>query len=528
MATALQGLAVGTFVIAVAMGVIVPRWGIAQSLAEAAAPLPPAPPELQWDSRTIGPSSPERPGWLDSSGLPEHAGQARDQKQSSEPNTADQWRPRRSEVHRLPAPDDTEATAQAPVSVPPKAQTSALGEAEPPAGETEEPVGGLAAPRVGPAPWKLPQPPLFSRWGIQWGGWVQQGITFNADRPADRFNGTITTNDRDSEYQLNQAWLYLVRPTDTGGYGWDLGGRIDVVYGTDWRYGQSVGLEDQINSANQFYGLVLPQFYAEVAWNDLAVKLGHFATMTSYEVVPSPMNFFYSHSYLMAGYFDPLLVTGFQAEYKWDDQWTLSAGMNNGWLSFEDPGHTYNFLGGVKWSGNEGRTRLSVMVDTGTELGFTGPHVRTSVYTVLVHQLNQKLTYAGQVTVGRESDGSFVRPGEDAQWYGMEHVLIRTFNPKWSAGIRYEWVCDEDGARIAGIGNLLGTNRGWRGLPGFAGSFHEFSAGLNWRPHPSMVLRPEIRWDWYDGPANPFGQLPFDDKRDASQFTAAVDLLVTF
>ncbi len=92
MATARQGLAVGTFVIAIAMGVIVPRWGIAQSLAEAAAPLPPAPPELQWDSRTIGPSSPERPGWLDSSGLPEHAGQARDQKQSSEPNTADQWR----------------------------------------------------------------------------------------------------------------------------------------------------------------------------------------------------------------------------------------------------------------------------------------------------------------------------------------------------------------------------------------------------------------------------------------------------
>jgi len=369
---------------------------------------------------------------------------------------------------------------------------------------------------------------LFQQWGIDQGGWVQQGITFNADRPADRFNGTVTTNDRDTEYQLNQAWLYLVRPTRTDGCGWDLGGRIDVVYGTDWRYGQSSGLEDRINSANRFYGLVLPQFYAEVAWNDLAVKLGHFATMTSYEVVPSPMNFFYSHSYLMAGYFDPLLVTGFQAEYKWNEQWTLSAGMNNGWLTFEDPQDTYNFLGGVKWSSPGGRTRLSVMVDTGTQAGFTGPHVRTSVYTVLVHQLNEKLTYAGQVTAGRESDGSFIRPGDDAQWYGMEHVLIRRFNPKWSAGIRYEWVCDEDGARIAGIGNLLGTNRGWRGLPGFAGSFHEFSAGVNWRPHPNMVLRPEVRWDWYDGPANPFGQLPFDDKTDTSQFTMAMDLLVTF
>lgn len=516
MAAARRRLPAAPVAIAVAPAVLLPGWGAAQTAADAQAPSAPAPPELLWEIRKSEPSPEPTPARPDAG---EHSAQA---------ETPHQWRPRNSGVHRLPPPDDLGATAQVPGPTAPAAETPAPGHTELPADDAEEPPAQSPAAGLGPAAWKLPQPCLLQRWGAELGGWVQQGITFNADRPADRFNGTVTTNDRDSEYQLNQAWLYLVRPTHTGGYGWDLGGRIDVIYGTDWRYGQSAGLEDRINSANRFYGLVLPQFYAEVAWNDLAVKLGHFATMTSYEVVPSPMNFFYSHSYLMAGYFDPLLVTGFQAEYKWNEEWTLSAGMNNGWLTFEDPGHTYNFLGGAKWSSGDGRTRLSVMVDTGTQLGFTGPHVRTSVYTVLVHQLNEKLTYAGQVTAGRESEGSFIRPGEDAQWYGMEHVLIRTFHPKWSAGVRYEWVRDEDGARIAGIGGLLGTDRGWRGLPGFSGSFHEFSLGLNWRPHPNAVLRPEIRWDWYDGPANPFGQLPFDDKRDASQFTAAVDLLVTF
>lgn len=495
----------------VMLAALLPGLVAGQVPADPQAATPPLPPELLRDTGTRQPGSSGMLGELSGSEWP------------SGTDNAGQWRPRNSGVHRLPPLDESDTVAEASAARRPEPQT--------PATETLAPdERPLALPEAtpGPAPWKLPQPCLFQRWGIDLGGWVQQGITFNPDRPADRFNGPVTTNDRDSEYQLNQAWLYLVRPTNTGGYGWDLGGRIDVIYGTDWRYGQSSGLEDRINSANRFYGLVLPQFYAEVAWNDLAVKIGHFATMTSYEVVPSPMNFFFSHSYLMAGYFDPLLVTGFQAEYKLDEEWTLSAGMNNGWLTFEDPQDTYNFLGGVKWTSPDQRTRLSVMVDTGTQVGFTGPHVRTSVYTVLVHEFNTKLTYAGQVTAGRESDGSFVRPGDDAQWYGMQHVLIRKFNPKWSAGLRYEWVRDEDGARIAGIGNLLGTDRGWRGLPGFVGSFHEFSLGLNWRPHPNMVLRPEVRWDWYEGPANPFGQLPFDDKADSNQFTTAVDLMVTF
>ena len=65
------------------------------------------------------------------------------------------------------------------------------------------------------------------------GGWVEQGITYDAWNPVDRFNGPIDTNDRSGEYQLNQAWLFFVRPTKTDGCGWDLGGRIDVVYGED-------------------------------------------------------------------------------------------------------------------------------------------------------------------------------------------------------------------------------------------------------------------------------------------------------
>ena len=36
-------------------------------------------------------------------------------------------------------------------------------------------------------PWQLPQPPILKKLGINMGGWVQQGITYNAWNPAGSF-----------------------------------------------------------------------------------------------------------------------------------------------------------------------------------------------------------------------------------------------------------------------------------------------------------------------------------------------------
>ena len=95
----------------------------------------------------------------------------------------------------------------------------------------------------------------------------------------------------------------------TDGCGWDIGGRIDLSYGTDWRYGDCYGLENHIDAKHDLYGLVIPQFYLEVAYNDLTVKMGHYAACMGYEIVPAPGNFFYSHSYAL-GYSEPILATG--------------------------------------------------------------------------------------------------------------------------------------------------------------------------------------------------------------------------
>jgi len=380
----------------------------------------------------------------------------------------------------------------------------------------------------GDEPWKLPQPDFFQRTGINLGGWLEQGITFNSLRPNDRFNGPGSTNDRDGEYQLNQAWVYLVKPTQTDGSGWDIGGRIDVVYGADWRFGQCYGLENRIDDPNSFYGLVLPQFYLEVAYNDLTVKMGHYATMPSLELIPAPLNFFYSHSLLSGGYFDPLLVTGLGAAYKLTDNWSLVGGFHRGWRQYEDPNNDLNFLGGVKWTDDDQRAKLSVMVDAGPQTGFTGVHDRTTVITVFTYKLTERLEYGSQYTVGNERNGSVIRPGQNAAWYGTEQMFTYKLDAKWSLGLRYEWVRDNDGSRVAGIGTALESDRGWSGKPGMAGAYNDLSLGLNWRPNRNVTLRPEVRWDWYDGRPNTDGELPFGDKTKREQFLFATDLLVTF
>ena len=67
-------------------------------------------------------------------------------------------------------------------------------------------------------------------------GWLAQSFTWNTSNPSDRFNGPVTWTDRSNDYQLNQAYIFAEKATDTGGCGWDFGCRADVMGGTDYRF----------------------------------------------------------------------------------------------------------------------------------------------------------------------------------------------------------------------------------------------------------------------------------------------------
>jgi hypothetical protein len=340
----------------------------------------------------------------------------------------------------------------------------------------------------------------------------------------------VALNDRDGEWQFNQVWLYIVKPVDQEACRWQAGGQVDIVWGSDWRYGRFFGLEERINSDDQLYGWVFPQMYAEFGGHNLSVKIGRQAGPLGYEIVPAVANFFYSHSTAM-DYFEPQLVTGLWADYKLGDNWNIQAGFHRGWFMWEDLDSNLDFMGGIKWTSCDKRTTLRYALTSGRNHGLWGQNWFASSL-VLTHKFAEKWEYVLQHNLGNINNNNprgLFGAGRigDEEWYGLNQYLFYTINKKWKAGVRVEWMRDDDGGKLLGVGNLV--NRGWTGGPGYAGDFWNITAGVNWSPHPNLRFRPEIRWDWYDGPANVLdGSFPFDDFAGKDQFTAAVDILLTF
>jgi hypothetical protein len=373
--------------------------------------------------------------------------------------------------------------------------------------------GGLFACCNDGEPWKLIDP-CCDQWNI--GGWINGGVLTNADGFWN--NGAVpflSTND----FLANQLWGYAERTTDTGGCGWDWGGRLDYVFGADgpdtqafgdqgWDFGWNSGGR---NIIHQTYGSAVPQLYAQVAYNDLMVKAGRFFTLMGYEVVPATGNFFYTHAYTM-NYGEPFTHTGILGEYAATDETTVYGGYVMGWDSgFENLNDAHMVLGGVTLSRWEDATLTYAFI--GGDNGFPfGNNFMNSL--VLNYTINDAWTYVFQTDVGVNS--GIPGPTRDAHWYGVNQYLFYTINDCWSAGARVEWFRDEDGARIGG--GVL-TNRG---------SYYDVSLGLNYKPNANVIIRPEVRGDWFDASDDTVAARPYSGGAKNEQFMVGCDVIFTF
>lgn len=361
-------------------------------------------------------------------------------------------------------------------------------------------------------------------------GWVNGGIFTNSHGTASRYNGPVTFADR-RDGQLNQLYGVVEKTIDTGGCGWDYGGRLDVLYGTDWIYNTQQGWEtDQAGNllngwnSSPYYGLVTPQAYGEIGYNDLSLKVGRFYTILGYEVVTAPNNFFATHAYTMQ-YAEPFSHTGGLLTWKASDNWTLLGGLVNGWDRFDGISDRVAGMGGVVYTPDHEQYTITLTGISGTEPTFGSPDddfSTRSMYSLVFNwNINDRWNYVLQHDNGWQHNG--LARGTDAEWYGINQYLFYTINDCWKAGLRAEWFRDDDGVRVAGVrpdnGGDLGNVSATPG--GYAGNFYEISLGLNWTPHANLIVRPEIRYDWYEGVGDPFG-----DGDENSQWVGGFDAIV--
>lgn len=343
-------------------------------------------------------------------------------------------------------------------------------------------------------------------YGINVGGWAASGVNYNTDNPTDRSNGPMSMTDRNSEFNLYQLDMFIEKAITKGEH-WDVGGRFDFMFGTDARYSQATGHWDMglISQRDlRFYDIAMPQAYVEVfapIGNGLSGKFGHFYTIIGYESVPSPLNFFSSHTYSFKS--SPFTTTGALFNYALNDQWSVNLGAVTGADNFDRDIGAWSHMSGLTWTN----------ADTGTSLSFSV--LQGDVYQ---HQSSELVYYSAnfQQSFGkwqyvlqhdRGNQRNAVVQGKDAEWYSIVNYLTYQATDQWGVGMRGEWFRDDDGFRYsAGPAN-----------------YYALTAGLNWKPKSWLMVRPEVRYDWSKA------QLaPFDSGAKNNQVVLGVDAVVQF
>ena len=362
----------------------------------------------------------------------------------------------------------------------------------------------------------IPQPCAFEEFGLELGGWLEAGFSAVGTSPADRFNGPVTFNDRHAEGQMNQLWFYLERKPNTWACSLDLGGRIDVMYGTDAQYIQAGdGLEANWDQSERFYQMALPQFYLDATLAGWTVRMGKFFTILGYEGPAAPDNFFYSHAYTMQ-YGEPFTHTGMLVSRRFG-QWLVNAGFHRGNDQFDDTDglNALNLLGGFGYVAPGEWARFEYAFSSTENGRGVLSYIHSLVNTIRV---TEKLDYVLQGDYGEVWNENLSR---NAAWWGLNQYFTYTINPCWAAAVRVEWFRDRQGTRVTGLrdGNQTPTN--------LAGDFYEITLGLNWKPRTNLRVRPEVRWDIFD-PAPTTTNRAFDAGDLNRQFTFGCDVIYRF
>lgn len=389
------------------------------------------------------------------------------------------------------------------------------------------------------------------------GGWINSSISATTNSADDGFNGPITFNDRSGELQMNQLYLYLQKAVQVSGDEFDIGGRVDFMYGTDAIFTQAYGTSSADGNRgswdlhltdrdSRFYGIALPQAYAELnlpVGNGIDVKIGHFYTIIGYEVVTAPDNFFVTKPYTMQ-YGEPFTHTGFLANYAFNPNWSVSAGAVTGSNSGGWDGNwdrqlgNWSFLGGVTWTGDDPTTSLAITSTAGKTA--ENNNANWAMYSVVgKYNFTDKLHYVIQHDHGF-ADNALSGGAQDAEWYGINQYLTYDVTDKLAAGLRAEWFRDHNGFRVAGPGRCYAaiTSPGDKYNGNYAcnsneyanyttnqdlnTSYYAITAGLSYKPAKWLNLRPNVRYDFTDGAK------AFDSGTGRNQLLMSADVVVTF
>jgi hypothetical protein len=349
--------------------------------------------------------------------------------------------------------------------------------------------------------------------GITIGGRVEGSYTYGFSSP---LGNAIAGRAFDFEHEdltLNQVGIVIDRAIDGGKF--DVGGRIEWIYGADSRLIHSVGLFDHIGVGDgPDTQWDLNQAYLDVGLGGgFVVRAGKFNTPAGYEVIDPTGNDLFSHSFLFA-YAIPFTHTGVLLKQKVNDQFDYTVGVIRGWdTSLEDNNDVLSYMAGFHTQTEDKLQDFSLTVIAGPDQPGDNDNWRTLIDLIYVRKIGADLKLVFNADYAYEANSAGSVSGSDAQWFGAAGYLVKQIDPHVAVVGRIEYFNDQDGARLSGF--VGGT------------SFYEATLGLQITPLPDsaygkfLQIRPEIRCDYSE-------KRFFDGGTDRYQVTAAIDAVYKF
>jgi hypothetical protein len=346
-------------------------------------------------------------------------------------------------------------------------------------------------------------------------GHAEVSYTKNADNPDSGFNIGRVFDFEDDEFNLNQIDLNVERVVNINGDNWDVGGRMEWMYGEDARYIHANGLFDFYDffsgPENQFD---LTQLYADInvpIGTGLRVRAGKFLF---FKQVDPNASVFFSHSFTFGAAL-PFTLTGVTGYYNLTDRFNIEGGIVRGWDdALEDDNGSVSGVVRARYHASD-QLNLSLAAITGPEQVDNNGDYRTAVNFVASYQVNSQLTFLLDSIYGYESDN----PGSGASdWYGAAVYGIYKINDYISAALRLEYYRDDEGFTTGIAGSGLGFT---------SQDLYEATAGVTITPFAAdelgrnLKIRPEVRYDYSS-------ENFFDDFTEHDQLTFAVDAIFNF
>lgn len=364
-------------------------------------------------------------------------------------------------------------------------------------------------------------------------GWIDGGITFNPDTPRDNQNFGRLFDDRANEPLLNQAVINFERVLAAQPGEFDWGFKAQFMFGSDARYIHSLGLLDSVMKTSLYQPDIVEAYVSLhlslLTERGVDVKLGKWVTLEGAETIDPRTNVFYSHTYIF-NFGIPFNHTGALFTVHTTNWLDLMAGVTRGVnTSVEDNNDSPAFDGGVGLNLNEGKLVVSASTHIGPETPNNNSALRYLNDITITWKIRDKLTSITDMNYARDDLAN-------ADGFGVAQYFTYAITDKVTAKIRGEIWRDDKGFFVAQFADPHDPVRALDGeatidprtIGGGRTTYGALTVGLDIKPAvpkplTGLTIRPELR---VDHSLN--GTRSFNDSKDQTLFTAAVDAIITF